>query len=204
MPAKRSGRHSILWSFMEGNMERKTTGSPWRGRSLVLGKLGMGLVLGSLAMWALGSIGPESALAQTVFPRSKDSLMTLFRKVTLTPGFDPDPFELSGISGGTIAAATIADRLETETGICWGYVSEIPDYELVLTDDFTYLNLEVFSAQDTMILVQGPGGTWCSDDIDGWNPSIAGQWLAGTYRVWVGSGTIEQYSPYDLSFSEVR
>ena len=189
---------------MEGNMERKTTGKNLRRRSFLLRNIARGLVLGSLMAWGLEGVRPDSALAQQVLPRSKDSLITLFRKVTLNPGFDPDPFALSGISGGTAPAATIADRLETETGICWGYVSEIPDYELVLTEVFAYLNLQVFSAQDTMLLVQGPGGTWCSDDIDGWNPSIAGQWLGGTYKIWVGSAELNQYSPYDLNLSEVR
>ena len=161
-------------------MERKKTGNHWRERSVVQSIARIG-VLGVLMVCGLVS-HPDSAVAQQVLPRSRDNLMTLFRKVTLTPGFDPDPFVLSGISGGTTVASTIADRLETETGICWGYVSEIPDYELVLTDEFTYLNLEVFSTQDTMLLVQGPGGTWCSDDVEGWNPSIAGQWLKEPIR----------------------
>ena len=65
-----------------------------------------------------------------VMPRSAENTLTLFRSITLTPGFNPDPFLISGVSGGTIAASTIADRLETETGICWGYVSAQPDYEL--------------------------------------------------------------------------
>lgn len=169
------------------------------GRSLLVESL-----VGSLLLWGLGGISPDRSVAQEVLPRSGDSLMTLFSKVTLTPGFDPDPFELSGISGGTVAASTIADRLETETGICWGYVSETPDYELVLTEDFSYLNLQVFGPEDTMLLVRGPGGTWCSDDVYGWNPSIAGQWLEGTYQVWVGSAQQDHYIPYDLSLSEVR
>ncbi|MGA0199410.1 MAG: hypothetical protein ACO3NK_09865 [Prochlorotrichaceae cyanobacterium] len=187
-------------------MEGKDMIHPWGQRSHqnptpISSVLGRSLLLCTLIIWGFSAV---SGRAQEVLPRSGDSRMTLFRKVTLTPGFNPDPFQVSGISGGTTAAATIANRLETETGICWGYVSDLPDYEVVLTDDFNYLNLQVLSAQDTMLLVQGPGGTWCSDDVYGWNPSIAGQWLPGTYKVWVGSAQMDQYSPYDLDFSEVR
>jgi len=178
---------------MEAHREVKMAGK-------TLNRWGRSLWVGSLMAW----VGFSPGVAQEVLPRSENSPMSLFRTVTLTPGFDPDPFEISGISGGTVAAATIANRLETETGICGGYVSERPDYELVLTEDFSYLNLQVFSPQDTMLLIQGPGGTWCSDDVYDWNPSIAGQWLEGTYRVWVGSVERDQYIPYDLNFSEVR
>jgi hypothetical protein len=147
---------------------------------------------------------PSSGTTPQVIKRSAEGVLTLFRSITLTPGFNPDPFQLSGISGGSVAAVTLADRLRTSTGICWGYVSSEPDYELVLTQGFSYLNLRVLSPGDTMLLVQGPGGTWCSDDAQGMNPSIAGQWLAGTYKIWVGSPQANQYTPYDLQLSEVE
>jgi hypothetical protein len=59
----------------------------------------------------------------------------------------------------------------------------------------------VESPQDTTILISGPGGTWCNDDFEGKNPGIAGQWLAGTYKVWVGSYDKNNYHPYIIRIS---
>ena len=160
--------------------------------------------LGGLGLGSLSLILSPSGVAQTVIPRSMESPMTLFRKVTLAPGFENDPFYLAGISGGTESAEAIAGRLETETGLCTGYVSSRPDYEMVLQDDFSYLHLNVRSVQDTVLIVAGPGGTWCSDDVYHQNPSIAGQWLPGLYKIWVGSAEMEQYSPYQLEITEIR
>ncbi|NJK28104.1 MAG: hypothetical protein HC925_05815, partial [Coleofasciculaceae cyanobacterium SM2_3_26] len=63
---------------------------------------------------------------------------------------------------------------------------------------FTYLSLEVESSEDTTLVIQGPGGTWCNDDYRNMNPGIAGQWLAGEYRVWVGSYKRGEYYPYAI------
>ncbi|MEB3274162.1 MAG: hypothetical protein VKJ85_10305 [Prochlorothrix sp.] len=128
----------------------------------------------------------------------------LFRPITLAPGFTPDPFYLSGISGGRLSAEAQAGRSETETGIYWGYVSEQPDHRLVLTTFFDYLNVGVASAGDTTLVIRGPGGTWCSDDASGQDPRIGGQWLPGTYEVWVGSADPDTYLVYDLQLTEVE
>ncbi|MEM8603808.1 MAG: hypothetical protein AAGF24_08240 [Cyanobacteria bacterium P01_H01_bin.121] len=128
-----------------------------------------------------------------------------FQDVSVQPEFVPDPMILRGTSGGELTAEAIAGSPETETGLCFGYVNLEPDHHLTLTDAFTYLNVEVNSPCDTMLVIQGPGGTWCNDDsLTTRNPRIAGQWLPGEYRIWVGSAFENQYFPYRLHLSEVE
>lgn len=111
---------------------------------------------------------------------------------------------MRGISGGAVPAETIAGRQETPTGPCVGYMDEQPDHIVELTAFFNYLSLQVQSPEDTTLTISGPGGSWCNDDARGENPGIAGQWLAGTYRVWVGSYEKDQYHPYIIRISEVQ
>jgi len=143
----------------------------------------------------------QSANAQTVdfSPGS-----TIFEDVTLSPSFAPDPTTVRGISGGATAASELAGRTETTTGPCNGFVDEAADHTIVLTEFFSYLSLQVQSPEDTTLVVRGPGGTWCNDDFSGPNPGIAGQWLSGTYEVWVGSYAEDTYHPYVIRLTETR
>lgn len=120
------------------------------------------------------------------------------KDLDLTPGFQPDPLTLEGISGGREPTADIAGVQSTPTGPCVGFVDEQPDHEITLQSDFNFLALEVESQRDTILLLRGPGGVWCNDDSVGHNPRIAGEWLAGEYRVWVGSYAQGSYYPYTL------
>ncbi len=129
---------------------------------------------------------------------------TIFENVTIGPKFSPDPMIIRGISGGSVAANTVAGRKETPTGPCVGFADEPPDHTIELTAFFNYLSLVVESPQDTTIVVSGPGGTWCNDDFQGKNPGIAGQWQPGTYKVWVGSYDKNNYHPYIIRMSEVQ
>lgn len=128
----------------------------------------------------------------------------IFENVTISPKFSPDPMIIRGISGGSVPASQVAERAETPTGPCVGFVDEPPDHTIVLTAFFDYLSLIVESPQDTTIVISGPGGTWCNDDFQGKNPGIAGQWLPGTYRVWVGSYDKNNYNPYIIRMTEVQ
>lgn len=132
--------------------------------------------------------------------------LPLFERVTVSPKFEPDPIAIRGISGGEVAAEKIAGRQETPTGPCAGFADEEPDHILTLTAFFNYLSLQVESPQDTTLIVRGPGGSWCSDDqmSRGKNPGIAGQWLAGTYEIWIGSYKPKSYQPYALEITEVK
>jgi hypothetical protein len=124
--------------------------------------------------------------------------------VTVSPKFSPDPIEIKGISGGSIPATNISDRAKTVTGPCVGFVDEKPDHTMVLTAFFDYLNLQVLAPEDTTIVIKGPGGIWCNDDYQAKNPGIAGQWLAGSYQIWVGSYQKDKYIPYIIKISEVK
>lgn len=143
-------------------------------------------------------LSPTVGLAQVIVRRP------MFTNVSLSPRFAPDPTFLRGISGGEMAIQAVAGRFETETGPCLGFVSERPDHKIKLESFFDYLNVEVLSEQDTVMLVKGPGGTWCSDNrtVDG--SSIAGQWLPGRYEVWIGTIEPDQYVPYSLKLTEVQ
>jgi hypothetical protein len=130
---------------------------------------------------------------------------TIFENVTLNPTrFSPDPTTVRGISGGEMSASDVATRAETATGACIGFVDQQPDHTIVLSGVFNYLNLQVESPEDTTLIVRGPGGTWCNDDYTGKNPGIAGQWLSGTYEIWVGSYRQNEYSPYVIRMTTKR
>jgi hypothetical protein len=169
--------------------------------SLRLSAWGLGL-LGFMAPGSLAIAQTEPSIAPTQAILSAQR--GLFRTITLSPRFEPDPLQLLGISGGRVTAAATTGRLNTETGSCAGYIGRQPDYRLVLNQDFDYLNLSVTSLGDTTLVIQGPGGTWCSDDQTAQNPSIGGQWLQGTYEIWVGSAEEDTYWVYGLTLSEVE
>lgn len=127
---------------------------------------------------------------------------TIFGDVTIGPDFSPDPLAVRGMSGGSVSGNQVAGRTETVTGPCTGFVDETPDHTLVLTSKFDYLKLQVQSPEDTTMIVKGPGGAWCNDDFDGKNAGIVGEWLAGTYQIWVGSYDKGKYLPYTLQITE--
>lgn len=135
---------------------------------------------------------------------AQDALTFIFETATLTPGFEQDSVTLHGISGGFTTADQLTAQAETPTGACLGYVDTDPDHILVLEEFFDYLKLQVQSPEDTTMVVKGPGGTWCNDDFTDQNPAIAGQWLPGTYQVWIGSYRKDKYSPYIIQVSETR
>jgi len=158
-------------------------------------------------------------LTQTQPVRSQ----AIFENVTIEPGFSPDPMQMKGISGGCIPAGPIEAQsnqnlidgcvptddnitgvAETQTGPCVGFFDKQPDHIVKLTAFFDYLSLKVQSPGDTTLAIIGPGGTWCSDDSQDKNPVVAGQWLPGAYKVWVGSYAQNQYYPYILKISQVK
>jgi hypothetical protein len=129
----------------------------------------------------------------------------IFGDVTIQHPFTPDPLTVRGMSGGSIPGSKIAGKAETQpTGPCQGFMDEAPDHTVKLTSKFDYLKLVVQSPADTTMIVKGPGGTWCNDDFDGKNPGIVGEWLPGTYQIWVGSYAQGKYLPYTLQITEVK
>ena len=173
---------------------------PNQGVLTVIRSSQMALIL-ALGLSSYFSSTKDVASAQTV---EFSPGTTIFEDVTLSPSFAPDPTTVRGISGGATAATELAGRAETATGPCNGFVDEAPDHTIVLTEFFNYLSLQVQSPEDTTLIVRGPGGIWCNDDFSGPNPGIAGQWLSGTYEVWVGSYTQDTYHPYVIRLTETR
>jgi hypothetical protein len=128
----------------------------------------------------------------------------IFESATVNPGFSPDPVTLRGISGGSVPSREVAGRAETVTGPCVGFIDRSPDHTLTLTSFFDFLSVEVESSEDTTLVVKGPGGAWCNDDISGKSPGIAGQWQEGSYQIWVGSYQKDKYFPYVLRVTQIR
>ncbi|MGJ5633927.1 hypothetical protein [Nostoc sp. CALU 1950] len=129
---------------------------------------------------------------------------TIFGDVTIGPQFSPDPLTVRGMSGGSISGSQVAGRSETATGPCTGFIDETPDHTLALTSKFDYLKLQMQSPEDTTLIIKGPGGTWCNDDFDGKNAGIVGEWLPGSYQIWVGSYEKGKYLPYTLQITEAK
>jgi hypothetical protein len=128
----------------------------------------------------------------------------IFGDIKIGHKFNPDPFTVRGMSGGSISGKRIAGRKDTLTGPCQGFFDRKPDHTLELTDKFEYLKLQIQSPEDTTLVIKGPGGTWCNDDFDGKNPGIVGEWLPGTYQIWIGSYNKNKYLPYTLQITEVK
>ncbi|MEB3232637.1 MAG: hypothetical protein VKJ64_16630, partial [Leptolyngbyaceae bacterium] len=128
----------------------------------------------------------------------------LFENAVLTPNAMANPTVVRGISGGPLRAGQVAGRAETATGICIGFVDREPDHQIELTAFFDYLSLQVESPADTVLVVRGPGGSWCNDDVQGFNPGLAGEWFSGTYDIWIGSYDADTYHPYVIRFTDIQ
>lgn len=152
--------------------------------------------LSGLALLAIAWGTPAAAQTTKQF--------SIFENITLSPNFSPNPTTVRGISGGSRPAADIAGRADTATGPCVGFVDEQPDHTIQLTQFFNYLSLQVQSPEDTTLVIRGPGGSWCNDDYENANPGIAGQWLSGTYQIWIGSYERDRYTPYVIRVTDQR
>jgi len=117
-----------------------------------------------------------------------------FKVLSLAPGFMPNPEVVGGLSGGK--------RITPDCG----YVksANTPDYVVTLTKPFTSLKASVQASGDVTMLIEGPNGRICSDDVNGLMPEVSGSALAGTYRVWIGDyvGKANNGFSYQLTLSE--
>ncbi|NET70197.1 MAG: hypothetical protein F6K62_03990 [Sphaerospermopsis sp. SIO1G2] len=126
----------------------------------------------------------------------------IFADITIDRQFSPDPLVVRGMSGGSVPASTVNGGNKTQTGACSGFVDKEADHNLKLLNKFDYLKVQAQSPADTTMMIKGPGGTWCNDDLDGKNPGIVGEWLKGNYKIWVGSYEKGKYLPYTLKITE--
>ncbi|TAE54074.1 MAG: hypothetical protein EAZ76_16235 [Nostocales cyanobacterium] len=124
--------------------------------------------------------------------------------ITIDNKFKPDPLVIRGMSGSSVPASQVNGGNKTQTGTCSGFVDKDPNHNLKLLNKFDYLKIQVESPADTTIMIKGPGGTWCNDDLDGKNPGIVGEWLKGSYKIWVGSYEKGKSLPYTLKITEAK
>lgn len=153
-----------------------------------------------LAFSTLGLAAGSALPAQAQIVTTRAS--TIFEDVRLSPGVLSGELVIRGISGGPVSASQLAGRSETPTGPCLGFVDEQADHQLELTGFFDFLDLQIQSAEDTTLVVRGPGGVWCNDNYTTRNPGIAGQWLPGLYEIWIGSHRANGYYPYIIRMTD--
>lgn len=143
-------------------------------------------------------------VGMTIAAMAPVTAQPIFDSLRLSSGFRPDPQTLRGVSGGSYKAMELLSVRETPTGACVGYIDEYADHQLKLDSFFNYLRVSVESQGDTVLVVKGPGGTWCNDDSNNQNPVIVGEWQSGSYDVWVGSRQKNDYFPYVLEITQVK
>jgi hypothetical protein len=109
-----------------------------------------------------------------------------YGSANLTSGFQPDPHDVSVVSGGTVNVA------QTLGNNCTGFVANAPDFDLTFTAGAAGypLIISVTSTADTTLVINGPDGQWyCDDDSgEGNNPSVRFNAPAsGLYDIWIGT-----------------
>jgi hypothetical protein len=126
------------------------------------------------------------------------------QNLSLGKRFSPNPVEVSGQAGGSVPVSQVVGTTTSATGECAGFTGSQPDHTLYLQSYFDSLNIQVSSAEDTAIAIKGPGGVWCNDDFQGKNPGISGQFLQGTYQVWVSTYAKNRTPNYTIRITENR
>jgi hypothetical protein len=134
------------------------------------------LFVGLLVLVALGVSGQDWQLQPT------------YGEVSLTGGFQPDPFRRDVVAGGSIDISQLG---------YYGYVADAPDFDLRYVPAGYRLTIKVENTSaDTLLLINAPDGQWhFNDDSNGLDPAISFDApLEGLYDIWIGS--------YDGNFSE--
>jgi hypothetical protein len=99
------------------------------------------------------------------------------------------------VSGQTFSAFSLPSILgqmkDRQGNDCLGFVGDLPDYTLNLTESFSQLNLAINSQGDTTMAIQAPNNVlYCGDDISATNPNASVTLTnlpTGEYKVWVGA-----------------
>lgn len=129
-----------------------------------------------------------------------------FATIRLAPGFAPEQGTVMGETGGHVSMLSIANQ-DKEGNLCLGYTAyrDLPDYILILEQDFDRLSMKVKgSGSDTTLMVSGPKGSnavvRCDDNnSEGKNPLVEdSNWQAGKYQIWVGAKEANQRQSYKL------
>lgn len=143
-----------------------------------------------------GKVPPSAGIDWTLPP--------LFGAVSLSSGFQPDPYVVDVQAGGDQEARTLSDA-------CWGWVTSAPAFDLTYNAGNAFdLSITAMSDVDTTLVVRGPDGTYyCNDDGYGYpNPQVTVMSpQSGLYDIWVGRfGTInrDEISSAQLAISELE
>lgn len=117
--------------------------------------------------------------------------------VSLKAGFAPDPHRVELLAGG----ANVLGDCGFEAA---GFVGTPPDFDLYWSGKSSRLRIGVISDADTVLLVNGPDGSWYySDDDEGHNPIVVlNNPEEGLYDIWVGSYNANAYSDAVLLITE--
>lgn len=129
-----------------------------------------------------------------------------FGSVTLQPGFNAAQGTMRGNTGGRNSLPEMVEGRDRNGNICLGYGSSVPDHILNLSQDFDRLTLQVNSGgNDTALVVRGPGGVRCGDDISRSNRDdrLTGtDWESGSYEIWVGTSDPAARHNYTLTVGQ--
>ncbi|MFN3558839.1 MAG: peptidase S1 [Brevundimonas sp.] len=125
------------------------------------------------------------ALTVTAVPAvAQDASLTAnFGERRLSAGFQPDPYSVDVVAGGSIDASQLG-------GSCVGKISTAPDFQLTYTAGGLPLAFRTRSGEDTTLVINGPDGGWhCDDDSwgDGDAQVIFRDAQSGVYDVWIGT-----------------
>lgn len=139
----------------------------------------MRILLGAIATLAMVSAAEAACPDFTQAPA--------FSETTLAAGFTPDPFSVDILSGGEVDLSTC--NLFSGTG----WVATAPDYRITYnTSGSTTLTFTIVPSDstDTVLLVNGPDGTWYFDDDSGFALMPEIQFpnaQSGIYDIWIGN-----------------
>jgi len=130
--------------------------------------------------------------------------------LTLATGFVPDPAIARGMASAMMPVSALSPIMSplSPDATCTGHVPSQPAHVMTLTSSFTNLRILVSSAEDIVLVVRQPDGTFrCDDDTDPGvikNPTMEGAFSPGTYTIWVGMwDPATPPAPYVIGFTEL-
>jgi hypothetical protein len=145
-----------------------------------------------------GSAGASTATTPTTSTNTTSITLDadadpLFERLTLSPGFQPDPAEVEVQAGGAMDVRAL--NLGAD---CRGYTEAAPAVTLDYSPAGRFLRIFFESAADTTLVVRLPDGTFvCNDDFGGFLDPLVDIPAppAGRYAIWVG--TFSSNNPAD-------
>ncbi len=132
------------------------------------------------ALAAMAALGFMTAPAYA--QRVNTSAPGVYGQVSLTNGFEPDPYTVTVNGGGAIDASTLNES-------CAGYIDARASFTLNYRAGEWPLYISGASDADTTLVVRTPNGSWVCDDDSGGNLNPRVGWddpASGRYQVWLG------------------